>query len=382
MSKIRKMKILIKYATRQRPKLFKQTLTRYLELLSGKNDVTFVVSMDRDDRTMNTQTIRRWLGSRQRPRTKVLYSYGRSSNKIQAINADLEGKTFDILILASDDVLPVRHGYDARIARDMRRHFKNLDGSLHYNDGFQGRKLNTLVIMGFRLYQRFGYIYHPSYRSVFCDNEFTEVARRWKKSVYIDDVILRNDWIAVTGVDALLKRNSPYTIADKRNYERRKAEGFRRCSETTFAKPKEESVRLRDLRVSARVPLDPKEAYQIFANAKHHARLTRKPAKISKRSGGRFEIFGGYIHGVNRTLLPGQKIVQSWRAIDWPKKHFSTVELEFRAVKNGTQITLSHRRIPDVFLDWVENGWREIYLEPLSASPQRRVVLARPQKEP
>ena len=69
--------------------------------------------------------------------------------------------------------------------------------------------------------------------------------------------------------------------------------------------------------------------YELLVDAKKHSALAGDEAKISRRVGGKFDI-GGYIQGTNLELVPGQKIVQSWRYEDWPKGHYSTATFVFK----------------------------------------------------
>ena len=39
---------------------------------------------------------------------------------------------------------------------------------------------------------RFGYIYHPAYRSLWCDNEFQQVSWTLDKSVFINETIIEH----------------------------------------------------------------------------------------------------------------------------------------------------------------------------------------------
>lgn len=159
------MKILFKYPTRGRPEIFKEMLNMYYNKLSGKHDCYFVITMDCDDHTMNNQNIHNFLNSKK----NIKYCYGNSKSKVEAINANLEDENdWDILVLLSDDMLPLFHGYDDVIVEEMMKHFPNLDGSIHFNDGRVGRVLNTLSIMGKNLYKEWGYIYHPQYTSLWC----------------------------------------------------------------------------------------------------------------------------------------------------------------------------------------------------------------------
>jgi len=154
--------------------------------------------------------------------------WGNSKTKIQAINADLEhAGDYDVLLLASDDMIPQMQGYDDIIMQDMQTYYPDGDGVLHYNDGKQGERLNTLCIFGKKYFDRFGYIYNPEYISVFPDNEFTDVSRILGKATYIDKVIIRHFWIEI-GVDALYMRNENRELyaRDGALYQQRKAANF------------------------------------------------------------------------------------------------------------------------------------------------------------
>lgn len=220
------IKLLVKFPTRQRPERFFATLDRYYKYLSGKNQVHFVISCDSDDRSMNNDDVKRKLQAY----PELTFYYGSSRSKVEAINRDVEKHLdFDILLLASDDMVPEEHGYDEIIADTLRNAFPDMDGVAWFNDGHWGNRLNTLCIMGKAYYSRFGYIYHPSYTSVYCDNEFMEVANLLNRQVYSDRVIIRHDhfsWNRNVARDALYNRNESFYRVDRRVYAQRKALGF------------------------------------------------------------------------------------------------------------------------------------------------------------
>lgn len=198
-------KILIKYPTRQRPKIFKEILNMYYNKLSGKHDYYFVITMDCDDPTMNNDDIRNFLNTKK----NIKYCYGDSKTKVQAINAHLEDEIFDILILASDDMVPVVHEYDDIIVNEMIKNFPNMDGSVHFNDGRVGRTLNTLSIMGYNLYKEWGYIYHPDYVSLWCldgDSKIfmSDYTLKPIKEIKIGDSVIGT--IKKHGINSKLKR--------------------------------------------------------------------------------------------------------------------------------------------------------------------------------
>lgn len=176
--------ILLKYPTRQRQLKFFENLINYLNKASGKYLIKVVVSMDADDSQMNTQEVRDALDSLQEEDfIDIHYHYGDSLGKVHAINRDIPKCEWDVLIATADDMEPVEDDWDDIIMQDMIREFPNLDGALNYNNdprleekGAEGYKtLITLPVIGRKLYDKFGYIYHSDYKSEWCDNEQTEV---------------------------------------------------------------------------------------------------------------------------------------------------------------------------------------------------------------
>jgi hypothetical protein len=222
------MNLLFKYPSRSRPRLFMQNLSRYRQLLSGKHNVQLVVSADVDDNEMNTPEIRAWLDAQ----PNLVYRFGSSKTKIEAINADMDISAaimpdWSVLLLISDDMIPMLKGYDDRIATDMQENFPDFDGCLWYPDG-RREDLNTLSILGRKYYDRLGFIYFPGYESYFCDDEHQAVATAMGKLKKMDEVIIGHAWTSVTGRDALYEKNSRPDIyaRDKSTFAARSAAGF------------------------------------------------------------------------------------------------------------------------------------------------------------
>jgi len=189
------MKILVKFPTFNRPKQFFNTLYEYYKKAINRNEMHFLVSIDNNDSLMNNEIVLN--GIKTYPNIEVVI--GDSKSKIDAVNRDLDKIKYewDIILLASDDMVPMETGYDNIIRNDMTENFKDLDGVLWYNDGHQQDKLNTLCILGKKYYERFGYIYYPEYKSGYCDNEFTKVSKILNKVKYFDRVIIEHqhpDW--------------------------------------------------------------------------------------------------------------------------------------------------------------------------------------------
>jgi len=221
------MKILFKYPSMWRPNWFMQTLEKYHSMLSGKNQCRFLITLNTDDKTMNNPKMKSFMDKY----PNLIYKYGNHKTKIEAINADMKDEDFDILFLISDDMIPQISGFDLIISEDMKKHFPNLDGALHYDVG--GPNSNKkgysgciyLSIMGKKLYDWFGYIYNPIYKSFGCDNEFRDVVYKIKKVVHIPRRIIEHEWKGAGNTrDGLYARNLELAKGDGPLYSKRKAE--------------------------------------------------------------------------------------------------------------------------------------------------------------
>jgi hypothetical protein len=222
------MNILVKFPTRGRPERFIKAFRGYIDLASNKSLLTFLISLDHDDHTATPAFIETVRGMH----PNILVHVGMSKNKIHAINRDMDkAPPFDILLLASDDMVPEVQAYDDTIRNTMALHFPDTDGVLWFNDGIKGPELNTLCILGKKYYDRFGYIYYPGYKSFFCDNEFMDTARSLKRQIYFDVILIRHMHLIrdASLEDDTYRRNGNQTFYENDNklYESRKNPGKR-----------------------------------------------------------------------------------------------------------------------------------------------------------
>jgi len=168
------MKILVKYPSRNRKEKFYQNLNKMRVMANNSNDITYHFTIDDDE--VDVYFIET-LG-------------GKSNNKIHAVNRDVPESDWDILVVMSDDMVCITHGWDDIIRQDMNENFPDTDGVLHYNDGNQKANVMTMSIIGRKYYQRDGYIYNPEYQSLWCDVEATEVAHMRGKYKYMGDATI------------------------------------------------------------------------------------------------------------------------------------------------------------------------------------------------
>lgn len=119
------------------------------------------------------------------------------------------------------------------------------------------------------------------------------------------------------------------------------------------------------IRQSVTIKAVPHEVYEALMDSKKYGAFTGGKAVISRAVGGKFSAFDGYAEGVNLELVPDKKIVQTWRASDWPEGHYSRATFTFKAAAGGTQLTFMQSGVPAEFADDVSQGWRDYYWTPL-----------------
>jgi len=216
------MTILVKFPTRERSGKFNLLIRQYISMQSTQ-DVIYFITLD-----SNCPDLDRYIEICQE--LGLTYSIGESKGKIHACNRDINDAQlpkWDILVLASDDMHPQTHSWDQVLIDEMKEHFPDTDGVLYHSDGYT--KLNTMCIMGRKYFDRFGYIYHPDYKSLWCDNEFMEVSRKLGKEKYFDLVLFKHEHFSNTQSvkpDALMKRNESLYYTDEATYKRRKTINF------------------------------------------------------------------------------------------------------------------------------------------------------------
>ncbi len=177
--------ILFKFASRSRPEKFFKALDNIHHLIQDKENFSIICSLDEDDKSMTDhfKSVEAFAAfGKKYPNTKAYFGY--SKNKIDAVNRDINKaeKHWDILICMSDDFEFIKPGFDNDIRNAFRveyiRHITeyNFDQFVAWNDGNQKANVSTMSIMGRNYYNRDNYIYHPDYKSVWCDVEATDVA--------------------------------------------------------------------------------------------------------------------------------------------------------------------------------------------------------------
>jgi uncharacterized protein YndB with AHSA1/START domain len=136
--------------------------------------------------------------------------------------------------------------------------------------------------------------------------------------------------------------------------------------------------------LTATIPASAREIYAAWLSSRGHSDMTGGAAKMSDRIGAEVSAWDGYISGRNLDLVPGERIVQSWRTDEFGDEHEdSIITVTFAEVKGGTRLTLEHANVPDEQRSYEESGWQSHYFAPMGsyfAKRKRRAAGTSPRK--
>lgn len=153
--------------------------------------------------------------------------WGYSESKVHAINRQMPFVDWDILCVMSDDMEITFYGFDQIIRQAFA---DSLDWLIHIPDNDAKGVLATMYIAGKDFYNRFGYIYNPAYKSLFCDNEIQEVAQKLGRYKYVDCPCLifhANPAYGHQPKDEMfIKQQEIGWTEDQETYNQRKANNF------------------------------------------------------------------------------------------------------------------------------------------------------------
>jgi uncharacterized protein YndB with AHSA1/START domain len=122
------------------------------------------------------------------------------------------------------------------------------------------------------------------------------------------------------------------------------------------------------LSVSEVIPARPERIYAAWLSSEEHTTFTGDRAVVEPFVGGVHSTFDGYSSGRTIDLQPGRRIVQTWRAEDFPVgSPDSRVEVTFEETVGGTMLTILHTDIPSGQGSHYRDSWLKFYLEPLKS---------------
>jgi len=133
-------------------------------------------------------------------------------------------------------------------------------------------------------------------------------------------------------------------------------------------------MKTRTIRQTVFFEASPHDVYEALMDSRKHAKFTGGKAVVSRKIGGKIDIYDGYITGENVELVPDKKIVQLWRPEEgdcWPSDHFSKATFALKAEKRGTRLTFTQSGVPVECGDRFDIGWSEHYWEPMRQMLER-----------
>jgi hypothetical protein len=223
------MKILFKLTSRSRRSNFLRAVDSIINNVTDKDNYHLLISLDDDDDSMKPLPVLNC------PHTYKVYKKTESETitKISAINRDLneflEIYDAEIIINVSDDQIFITKGFDDIIRAEFYNDFNQY---LHFNDGNQKSNVCTMHIVGREYYNRFKYIYHPDYISLWCDVENDIVAKQLGCYKYMGDDLqlfkhLHPAWgLAPQDALSIKTEDRALWVSDEITFNKRKIKNF------------------------------------------------------------------------------------------------------------------------------------------------------------
>lgn len=210
-------RLLVNISVQKNFDLFFKTLDQYYALLSGKNHVHFLITCS------NNNCVQSSVQTQLKKYRDLDFSFDCSNSWVSVFNREINKyQGFDFLLIVDENTAPQIKGYDDIIVQTMKKSFADTDGVLCISDDSIDNLLNKYAVMGKKYYQRFGYVYHPHYTSVFAQNELFDVAQALGKLQDIHKKLFKKNDID----QSCNKRDEAATATDRLTYQYRKSVNF------------------------------------------------------------------------------------------------------------------------------------------------------------
>lgn len=223
------LKILFKYPCRGREKSFFESLDSLDSNIRDRNNYHIGLTIDTDDSILNTPEVIAKIKAY--PNTSI--QWGLSKSKIDAVNRDFPNYDYDVVCIWSNDMKCLFYGMDD-VMREYMYHIINQHGDdflFHIPDRDAREQLNVLYVATKKYYQRFNYVYHPSYLSLWSDNESMCVAKMLGRYHYVgvpELFVHENPAYHQYGIerDELFNEQQGHWAQDEANFHSRRSINF------------------------------------------------------------------------------------------------------------------------------------------------------------
>src|SRR5437867_3245317 len=89
----------------------------------------------------------------------------------------------------------------------------------------------------------------------------------------------------------------------------------------------------------------PRDIFETLMDSKKHSALSGQKTTVSRKVGGAFKV-GRDLEGTHLALTKDKRIVQTWRANNWPKGTYSRATFALTKVRGGTRIGFRQSGVP------------------------------------
>lgn len=163
------MKFSLVHPSRNRAVKAFNTFSDWMMNASGEHHYEYIVSID--DTDSQAQEYR----NRFDKMATVIQNQNRSL--VDAVNRGAEMSTGDCIIVVSDDFDSPKN-WDRDLDDFITTSIESDQYAIHVNDDYSyPKELLTIPILSQQLFRRLGYIYHPSYFSMYADNDIFEACK-------------------------------------------------------------------------------------------------------------------------------------------------------------------------------------------------------------
>src|SRR5579863_5879881 len=135
--------------------------------------------------------------------------------------------------------------------------------------------------------------------------------------------------------------------------------------------------------LSTILPATPQAIYRAWLDTRLHSAMTGGAAVMSSQPGARVSAWDGYISGTNIELVPGERIVQTWRTTKFSETDpDSIIAVQLLSTAEGTRLTVTHSNVPDGHTSYEQGGWQQFYFEPMRRYFSRLAAQGSPPAKP
>jgi uncharacterized protein YndB with AHSA1/START domain len=112
----------------------------------------------------------------------------------------------------------------------------------------------------------------------------------------------------------------------------------------------------------------PEQVFDAFVEPTLLASIIGGECTGAARAGENFTSWNGYVKGKHLELVRGERVVQEWSTTEWPRgAEPSRLELQLVGTGGGTELTMTHSKLPTEHAENIRQGWIDYYWTPMRA---------------